>query len=107
MTYLTPRHPVLPEIMEVFTVRFTMYVRMHGCALGVAVTIISTMADISISRMLYSLPRVSEPVSSVKEDTVDTYCNRYPSNAGTYFAVPARCQSSVSELMLKQVHRLE
>jgi hypothetical protein len=41
------RHPVIPETMEVFTVRFTMCVCSYRCALGAAVRIISTLADIS------------------------------------------------------------
>jgi hypothetical protein len=40
------RHPVFHETLEVFTVAFTMYVCNHGCALGPAVRIICTLADI-------------------------------------------------------------
>jgi hypothetical protein len=47
------------------------------------------------ARMLYSRLRRSDPISSVKEDVIDPYCNRYYSNAGSYFAVPARWQRFV------------
>jgi hypothetical protein len=47
------------------------------------------------ARMLYSRPQRSELMSSVKEDTIDQCCNRYSSNAVSYFAVPARIQDSL------------